>query len=294
MLTQLALAIAPVLAPAPVQGTPLPGNIVEVATQNGNFTTLVAALQATGLDSALDGSQSNDRFTVFAPTDAAFSNLPPGTIMALLNDLPLLTEILLYHVTPGGLLAQQVLASPQIDMLNGQRTDISLQNGIPFIDQAEIQITNVICSNGVIHVIDAVLQPATETLVETALGAPDARYLTHFLGFTSLIPVLDGGEFTVFAPTNTAFQQFPAATLRSLTDPLGISTLEGILTIHVVPGRLYADEVVAAGQLNSVGGKVLPVTTQGGNVFVDGALVVVPNIEAGNGNIHFIDAVLLP
>ncbi|MEM9381620.1 MAG: fasciclin domain-containing protein [Planctomycetota bacterium] len=295
MLTQLALALAPALAPAPApQGTPIPGNIVEIAQNNGNFTTLVNALQITGLDAALDGSGGASRFTVFAPTDAAFADLDPTLLAALIADPPALSEVLLYHVTSGGLLASNVLASPTLDMLNGQRTDISIQNGVPFIDQAEIEITDIVCSNGVIHVIDSVLIPATDNLVQTAVGAPDARYLTHLLGFTSLIPTLEGGEFTVFAPTNAAFQQLPAATLRTLVSPTGVPTLESILLIHVVPGRLYADEIVAAGQLTSVGGKVLPVTTQGSNVLVDGALVVLPDIETSNGNIHFIDMVLMP
>ncbi len=294
MLTQLALLSA-LVAPAPAQGGPIPGNIVEVATNNGNFNTLVTALTATGLDTALDGSNGNDRFTVFAPTDAAFNALPPGTVQALLNDLPTLSEILLYHVAPGGLLESNVLASTTIGTLNGQRVDVSLQNGLAFIDQAQIQITNIVCTNGVIHVIDAVLLPSLDSIVATALGAPSANYLTHFLGFLpNLIQTLESGEFTVFAPTNAAFQQIPAQALRGLAAPNGLATLESILLVHVVPGRLFADDVIAAGQLTTVGGKVLDVTVQGGNVFVDGALVLIADVETSNGNIHFIDSVLMP
>ncbi len=296
MLTQLAIALAPALAPAPIapaQGA-LPGNIVEVAQSNGNFSTLVTALQVTGLDQALDGSQSSSRLTVFAPTDAAFNNLPAGALSSLIADTEALSEILLYHVTGGGLLASNVLASPTIDMLNGQRTSISLQGGAPFIDQAQIQITDIVCANGVIHVIDAVLLPAADSLVTTALGAPDAAYLTALLGFTSLIPTLESGTFTVFAPTNSAFQQIPPSVLRSLVTTTGVPTLESILLVHVVPGRLFADDVIAAGQLTTVGGKVLPVTVQNGAVFVDGARVVFPDVQTANGNIHFIDTVLQP
>lgn len=297
MLALLAVALGPALAPAapaaPAQG-PLPGNIVEVAEANGNFTTLVTALQITGLDAALDGSQGPTRLTVFAPTDAAFNNLPPGVLSALIADPAALSEILLYHVAGGGLLASNVLAVPSIDMLNGQRTTISLQGGAPFIDQALIQITDLVCSNGVIHVIDAVLLPASDSLVATAVGAPDAAYLTALLGFTNLIPTLEAGEFTVFAPTNAAFQQISPSTLRSLAAPSGVPTLESILLVHVVPGRLFADEVIAAGQLVTVGGKTLPVTVQNGEVFVDGARVVFADVQASNGNIHFIDTVLAP
>jgi len=265
-----------------------------VAQSNGNFTTLVAALQITGLDQALDGSQGSSRLTVFAPTDAAFNNLPAGALSGLIADPDALSEVLLYHVTGGGLLASDVLASPTIDMLNGQRTSISLQGGAPLIDQAQIQITDIVCANGVIHVIDAVLLPATNSLVATAVGAPGAAYLTALLGFTSLIPTLEDGTFTVFAPTNAAFQQIPASTLRSLVTTSGVPTLESSLLVHVVPGRLFADDVVAAGQLTTVGGKVLPVTVRNGAVLVDGAQVVFPDIQTANGNIHFIDAVLQP
>jgi uncharacterized surface protein with fasciclin (FAS1) repeats len=304
MLTHLALALVPALAQAPAapaQAAPiagiqaaLPGNIVDVAASNGNFTTLVTALQITGLDQALDGSQSSSRLTVFAPTDAAFNNLPAGALSSLVADPDALSEVLLYHVTGGGLLASNVLASPTIDMLNGQRTAISLQGGSPFIDGSQIQVTDIVCANGVIHVIDAVLQPATDSLVATAVGAPEAAYLTALLGFTSLIPILEDGTFTVFAPTNAAFQQIPPSTLRSLVTTTGVPTLESILLVHVVPGRLFADEVIAAGQLTTVGGKVLPVTVQNGAVFVDGAEVIFADVQTANGNIHFIDTVLQP
>lgn len=304
MLTHLALALVPALAQAPAapaQAAPiagiqaaLPGNIVDVAASNGNFTTLVTALQITGLDQALDGSQSSSRLTVFAPTDAAFNNLPAGALSSLIADPDALSEVLLYHVTGGGLLASNVVASPTIDMLNGQRTAISLQGGSPFIDGSQIQVTDIVCANGVIHVIDAVLQPATDSLVATSVGAPEAAYLTALLGFTSLIPVLEDGTFTVFAPTSAAFQQIPPSTLRSLVTTTGVPTLESILLVHVVPGRLFADEVIAAGQLTTVGGKVLPVTVQNGAVFVDGAEVVFADVQTANGNIHFMDTVLQP
>ena len=82
--------------------------------------------------------------------------------------------------------------------------------------------------------------------------------------------------------------------LRSLVEPQGLSTLADILSVHVVPGRLYADEVIAAGSLQTVGGKVLPVTVSNNQVFVDGVLILFTDIETSNGNIHFIDGVLMP
>ncbi len=291
----LALAVA-ALTPAFAQpNTAPPGNIVEVAQTAGNFTTLVAALQATNLDLVLDGSTNDTRWTVFAPTDAAFNLLPPGTVQALLADLPTLTEILLYHVVEEGLLATNVLASTTLDTVNGQRLTVSLQGGLPFVDQSLITLTDIVTSNGVIHVIDAVLLPNLATLVQTAASAPEAEYLVHLVGqVPGLAAALDAGTFTVFAPVNAAFQAIPPGRLRELTRPTGISTLATVLGVHVVPGRLFADDVIAAGALTSLQGKVLDVQVIGGNVFVGGAQVLVADVQTRNGNIHLIDRVLLP
>lgn len=296
----VALCTAPLLAApataAPQNGTPLAGNIVETARNAGNFNTLVAALEASGLDAALDGSQSSARFTVFAPTDAAFAALPQGaTVPELLLDIPRLTDILLYHVAEQSLDASFVTAAPTVDTLNGQRVEISSTNSNFFADQSQLVVTDIFTSNGVIHVIDRVLIPNEATIVETAAAAPEAAYLSTLLRFLpALEQTIDGGEFTVFAPSNMAFQQIPATTLRRLVIQPNLPILESILLVHAVPGRLYAEDVIAAGQLTSVGGKVLQVDVQGGSVFVDGALVVLPDIDVANGNIHFIDTVLMP
>ena len=295
--TFLALLVPSVEAyAAPQGGTPIPGNIVEFAGSTGRFNLLIAALGATGLAAALDGSQTSERFTVFAPTDDAFLALAPGsTVPELLNDLPRLTDILLYHVAAGGLLASDVLGGATVDTLNGQRLDVSTVGSAAFLDQSEIFLSDVLASNGVIHVIDRVLLPNENNIVETAAAAPPAAFLSHLLEFLpTLEQTVATGEFTVFAPENAAFQMFSPNTLRSLAEPAGLATLEAILSVHVVPGRLYADDVIAAGSLLTVGGKVLPVTTSGGNVFVDGAQVILADIDVANGNIHFIDTVLMP
>lgn len=296
ILTLTSAALLPLSLLTPSAPTALPaGSIVDVAVASGNFTILVAALQATGLDAVLDGSTNDTRWTVFAPTDAAFNALPPGTIQALLNDLPTLTDILLYHVVEGGLFATQVLAVPQLDTVNGQRVDLSLQGGLPFVDQAQIVVTDILTSNGVIHVIDAVLLPSLETLVQTAAGAPEAEYLTHFVGLVpGLAQTLDAADFTVFAPDNAAFRQIPADRLRQLASPSGIPTLAAVLGVHVVPGRFYLDELLSAGGVVSVQGKALTISVSGNDVFVDGARITTPDIETANGNIHFIDRVLVP
>ncbi len=133
------------------------GNIVETAVADGSFTTLVAAVQAAGLDSTL--SDETRDFTVFAPTDDAFAALPAGTVEALLEEPEgTLTEILLYHVADGRLMATDVLAMDSIDTLQGTALVVDTADGV-MVDGATVIVTDVECSNGVIHVIDAVMIP---------------------------------------------------------------------------------------------------------------------------------------
>lgn len=136
--------------------TPLK-NIVQVAREAGSFKTLLAALEATGLIGTLSG-QGHGPFTVFAPTDEAFANLPAGTVESLLEDPPALEKILLYHVVPGTYLAGDVLASTTLRTMNGQSLAITTVGG-PKVNQSAIAATDIRARNGVIHVIDAVLIP---------------------------------------------------------------------------------------------------------------------------------------
>lgn len=139
-------------------------DIVDTAVANGNFTTLVQAVTAAGLVDTLKG---DGPLTVFAPTDDAFDALPPGTVAALLADIPTLTNILTYHVYDGSVLATDAIAldGMTVDMFNGAGMNIDVVNGNVVLNlngnrEATVTITNVLCSNGTIHVIDAVLDPA--------------------------------------------------------------------------------------------------------------------------------------
>ena len=135
-------------------------DIVDVAVANGNFTTLVAAVEAAGL---VDTLKSEGPFTVFAPTDEAFAALPEGTVEALLADIPTLTDILLYHVVAGKVMAADVVNLESADTVQGQPVAITVDaDGNVFVNDAQVIITDVEASNGVIHVIDAVIIPPTE------------------------------------------------------------------------------------------------------------------------------------
>lgn len=138
----------------PVEIIPL--DIVETAQAAGSFTTLLAALEAADLTATLKGPGP---YTVFAPTDAAFSNLPAGTVEALLQDIPTLTSILTYHVVPGRVPAAQVVTLTEAETVNGASVSISVAGSTVRVDGATVIQTDIEASNGIIHVIDAVILP---------------------------------------------------------------------------------------------------------------------------------------
>jgi len=152
-LTLILLVIAAAV-PASAQSQ----DIVDIAAADDRFETLVAAVTAADLVDTLKGEGP---FTVFAPTDDAFAALPEGTVDALLNDIPALTDLLLYHVVPGKVMAADVVNLTSADTAQGQPVQISVQDGKVFINGAEVIITDIEASNGVIHVIDAVILPET-------------------------------------------------------------------------------------------------------------------------------------
>ncbi len=131
-------------------------DIVATATSAGQFKTLLTALDAAGLTSALQGPGP---FTVFAPTDAAFAKLPKGTVEALLQDPDKLKAVLTYHVVPGNLKAADVLGGAALVTLQGETLKASMDGGTARVDGAAIVTTDLECSNGVVHVIDTVLLP---------------------------------------------------------------------------------------------------------------------------------------
>lgn len=133
-------------------------NIVDTAVAAGSFKTLAAALQAAGLVDALKGPGP---FTVFAPTDEAFAKLPPGTLDALLADKAQLTKVLTYHVVAGSYPAAKILemGSGKLATVNGDSLTVSVRGGKVYVDDAQVLTTDVKASNGIIHVIDAVILP---------------------------------------------------------------------------------------------------------------------------------------
>ena len=268
-----------------------PKDIVDIAVADGRFTTLVAAVQAAGL---VDTLKSEGPFTVFAPTDEAFAKLPAGTIEALLKpeNKQQLTDILLYHVLPGKVMAASVSDGLIADTALGTSVFFKVDMGKAYINEAQIIITDIEASNGVIHVIDTVILPkdivdaAVFNKFETLVAAVQAA---------DLVETLKGeGPFTVFAPTDEAFAKLPAGTLENLLKPENKQTLTNILLYHVVPGRVLAEDVVKLTEAETALGQKVTIKVEDGKVFINNAQVIVTDIKTTNGVIHVIDTVILP
>jgi len=270
------------------------GTIVEVASEAGQFKTLLAAAKAAGLADALS---SSGPLTVFAPTDEAFAKLGQNTINDLLKpeNKQKLVSILTYHVVGGELPATKVLASNDATTLNGQRIDFLTKGGSVYVDKAKVLATDVDASNGVIHVIDSVILPESKNLVQVASGDGRFTILAKAIEAAGLASAVTGDQaLTVFAPTDEAFKKLPAGTLEELLKPENRDTLRAILTYHVVPGRVYARDAVGAQRATTIQGGTVRVGIDNGRLTINDADVVNSDIEASNGVIHVLDSVILP
>jgi transforming growth factor-beta-induced protein len=292
-------------------------SIVDIAVEDGRFTTLVAAVEAAGLAETLSG---DSEFTVFAPTDDAFAALPDGTVDSLLEDPEgALKDILLYHVVEGAVPAETIVTLDSAVTVQGEPVTISVMDGnVTLNDSANVIIPDIMASNGIIHVIDTVILPpsmieaaveeemAEEAMVEDEamennsivdIAVEDGRFTTLVAAIEAagLTETLSGeGQFTVFAPTDDAFAALPEGTVESLLeDPEG--ALKDILTYHVLSQTVPSTEIVNYEGAETIQGENVSIVVSDGEVILnDNAKVIIPDIEASNGIIHVIDAVILP
>jgi transforming growth factor-beta-induced protein len=278
-------------------------NIVDTAVAAGGFETLYAALQATGLDATL--ADEAQQFTVFAPTDEAFAALGEDTINALLADTDTLSDILLYHVLAGDAVDAETatsLAGTTVATANGDSVALTLRDGALFINDSQVVTTDIEASNGIIHVIDAVLLPPADeaqdgTIVDVALASGSFTTLVAALQATGLDSVLadESSVFTVFAPTDEAFALLGEDTINALL--ADTDTLSDILLYHVVAGQAVDATTalsLAGSSVEMANGDLAAITLQGDALFIAGAQVVSTDIVTSNGIIHVIDAVILP
>ena len=269
-----------------------PVDIPATAQTTGVHNSLVAAVIQADLLATLQGSGP---FTVFAPTDQAFTDA--GIDLASL-DTPAgkqqLSDILLYHVVSAEVPAMNVSDCMLADAANGQQLSFSVGDSV-MVNDANVTLTDVISSNGLIHVIDKVLMPtdSPRDIPRTAQCTGVHDSLVAGVIQAELLSTLQGpGPFTVFAPTDQAFID-AGIDLTALDTPEGKATLSDILLYHVVAGEVPAADVSECMSADAVNGQPLAFTVDGG-VMVNNANVTIPDVMTSNGIIHVIDKVLMP
>jgi uncharacterized surface protein with fasciclin (FAS1) repeats len=297
-------------------------NIVEIAVSKPHLSSLVAAVLKTGLAGALSNPAAN--LTVFAPTNAAFAQLPApfnnaaniGTITDAAQ-IAFLKNVLLYHVLGTEVFSTQISngASNAVTIKpagtnNDNTVYFSKTFGLIRVNgNSDVIRANVNATNGVIHVIDKVLLFPTSTIAAIAIANPNFTTLVAALVKTNLAGVFGGsGDFTVFAPTNAAFAQLPApfktaASISAITDAATIAALANILKYHVTGSRNFAWDLGIFRRITTIANAPNnKITTILGydNGWVKGdnntmfSKITPADILATNGVIQVIDKVLLP
>jgi transforming growth factor-beta-induced protein len=289
-------------------------NIVQLAQSVADLSTLVTAVVAANLTDTL---RSPGPFTVFAPTNEAFAALPPGTLIRLLKpeNKNELVDLLTFHVLPEKVVSNDIKPFSVFKTVEGNPVHASNFQGRLVVGYAstDINVTSPdnLASNGVVHIIAGVLMPpapaptpapSSKNIVQLAESVSDLSTLVAAVVAGDLAGTLSSpGPFTVFAPTNDAFNALPPGTLSGLMKPENKKELVDILTYHVLPEEVLSKDLQPFQAVKTVEGKPLHVTKWDGSVRVGASLeskdlrdVIKADNVASNGVVHIIDGVLLP
>ncbi len=270
-------------------------DIVDSAAAAGRFGTLLAALEAAGLTEAL---RDAGPFTLFAPSDAAFEALPPGVLDELLADPAKLAEVLTYHVLQGAIPAVDFETGMQAGTLEGKPLTFT-RNGEILVNDAAIVVPDIVTRNGIIHVIDQVLMPpaadeqadgaavAAAAVTSEAPEGPTIADVLDAAGNYSIVlkaveiaglteEVVGAGNYTVFAPTDDAFDGVDEDTLNALLDDP--EALTSVLLGHILLEEYSADQLPALGIATTAAGRLVVFKTRGDNVIVNTATIVEPDL----------------
>ena len=289
-------------------------SIVDLASQTESLSTLVSALQVTGLDATLS---SPGAFTVLAPTNDAFDSFLTSINASSLEDVPVdvLTNVLLNHVISGEVQSgsltngyantQAISSASQTNMSIYINTD----NGVSFNGVSSVTTADVIASNGVVHIVDGVI--GLPSVVTFALADPNFDILVQALtredltqDFVGLLSIPSGSSpspFTVFAPVNSAFENLLSELGLSSLNDIDEPTLSAVLAYHVIAGANQLSINLSDGmEFSTAGGGNLTfnVGDNGQGILTDNndrtSNIILVDVQADNGIIHAIDTVVLP
>ncbi|WP_439131780.1 fasciclin domain-containing protein [Polaribacter sp.] len=297
-------------------------SIANIAVSNADFSTLEAAAITGGVAGVLSNSNPNDAngaYTVFAPTNDAFARLGLNEQTLGVLQKPFLTNTLLYHVSNGNLSGSSINDGANSTSALAVDRRFITRGDDTYINGSKILATDVMASNGTVHVIDKVMIATGVDIVQSAIALqsssvftfPELSYLVEAVIYTDLVDALSASNgspsFTVFAPTDQAFVDLGAALGLTFTQPsdirqLPVETVRTVLLNHVIAdGGKFTSEL-NAGTVTPLGGDDLTL-----GAFTNGTLTVtgvgnggeaanmgIPDVQTTNGVVHVIDRVLLP
>lgn len=277
-------------------------SIADIIIGNENFSTLLAAVLASDLDEAL---LEGGPFTVFAPTNEAFAKFleDTGLTAEQLLQSPDLASILSYHVVPGVVPASAVEAGGVTTLTESPFfVSVDPDGGIWINGNTQIEDTDIMADNGIIHVVDYVITAPTQSIAEIAVGyteseTPEFTQLVGALARAELVDAVSGGfddNLTVFAPTDAAFEALYEALEVEGFEDIPLETLTAVLTYHVVPARAFSQDLREAAELPTLQGDNLTVNLADLEINESGLVPGLLNVHATNGVIHVIDSVLVP
>jgi uncharacterized surface protein with fasciclin (FAS1) repeats len=284
-------------------------DIVDIAASTEGFSVLVAAVTEAEL---VDTLKSDGPFTVFAPTDEAFTNLLAALEISAEDLLahPQLAEVLLYHVVPGKVMSTDLSDGMMAETALGESVKVDLSDGVK-INTSTVISADIEASNGVIHVIDQVLVPESfkldaedtmsdemmeeaPSIVDVALSDEQFSMLVMLLQKAELVEALQGdGPFTVFAPTNDAFLELVTALGITPEELMAQPALADVLLYHVISGSVYSTDLTDGLMAPTLNGDTIKFDLSDG-VKADSSTVIAADIETSNGVIHVVDSVLIP
>ncbi|SMF56592.1 Uncaracterized surface protein containing fasciclin (FAS1) repeats [Alteromonadaceae bacterium Bs31] len=286
-----------VMLPPTAKGEPTQ-NIVEIVVGSDDFDTLETAVVTASLVDAL--SDETKSYTVFAPTDAAFEALGMHRVSVILDDADTLNDLLLQHVVATEIDSVSAYAANggQVETLEGVLLDVLISEGKLMIGGSTVVMTDIYATNGVIHVIDTVIAgdiDVPNSVVDVAKANGSFTVLAGLLEQTELDDVLNnlGEDFTVFAPTDAAFEALGEGALDGLTN----EDISNILLYHVIRDAEIdsTGAKAAAGTAVSVAnGDMIGISESGDDLLINTATVALADVMADNGVIHVIDQVLMP
>ncbi|MEP2937742.1 MAG: fasciclin domain-containing protein [Gilvibacter sp.] len=301
-------AIDKVLLPVVVVEAVVP-TITGLAYVTPDLSSLYSALQITGLDVALADNEAE--FTVFAPTNASFSAFLESAGFSTIQEVPVevLTQVILNHAISGALFAGDLTTSygNTLATFNGADDNLSIyintDSGVTLNGQSNVVAADIAASNGVAHVVDAVIglptvvtfataDPTFQTLVAALTRSDMPDYVSTLSTGVTVSPA----PFTVFAPTNDAFTALLAELGLSSLDDIDTATLEATLNTHVIAGANIRAEGLTDGTVSTLGDDIVIDATNATITDLNGRVstIIVVNVQAANGVVHAIDTVILP